>query len=353
MEHPTGTDRGTAARLKEQLEQMDETAFDESVFRDYLRELGDTVEPEQPIDVQASLRDFEQKHAVLISQLDRQAQSRKAASRSAHRRRLGYRLLLIAAAVAVLNAMCIAAFGRGLGHYTAKWGAETFGFYRDDFPTSKDGKIIYYPDGSWDDRTNMPDYDHETYTALPENNTSSIEEYAQTLEPAEKSEPLPEYADLPDTDLSNVGLEKSDSAWDDGHMTEWFNIENATLADTLSALGIKTKMAPLWLPYGYEQAYIKMTKDYLLGEDSIFAKYEDHTKHSEMFVMISKVTDSSSGTIEKDDRPVLEYVKENTTWYIMHNLQQINAVALTGNYQVLISAPVAVDEMKEIIDSIY
>ena len=192
-------------------------------------------------------------------------------------------------------------------------GVQKHSAYHDDFATSEDGKIIYYPDGSWEDRSNMPDYDHETYTALPENNTSSIEEYAQTLEPAEKSEPLPEYADLPDTDLSNVGLEKSDSAWDDGHMTEWFNIENATLADTLSALGIKTKMAPLWLPYGYEQAYIKMTKDYLLGEDSIFAKYEDHTKHSEMFVMISKVTDSSSGTIEKDDRPVLEYVKENTT----------------------------------------
>ena len=73
-----------------------------------------------------------------------------------------------------------------------------------------------------------------------------------------------------------------------------------------------------------------------------------------MFVMISKVTDSSSGTIEKDDRPeILNDVKENTTWYIMHNLQQINAVALTGNYQVLISAPVSVDEMKSIIDSIY
>ena len=40
----------------------------------------------------------------------------------------------------------------------------------------------------------------------PRNNTSSIEEYAaKPLEPAEKSEPLPEYADLPDTDLSNVG----------------------------------------------------------------------------------------------------------------------------------------------------
>lgn len=97
---------------------------------------------------------------------------------------------------------------------------------------------------------------------------------------------------------------------------------------------------------------IKMTKDYLLGKDSIFTNYEDNAKHSEMFVLISKVTDSSTGTIEKDDRPVIEYTKENTTWYIMHNLQQINAVALTENYQVLISAPVSVDEMKEIIDSI-
>ena len=112
-------------------------------------------------------------------------------------------------------------------------------------------------------------------------------------------------------------------------------------------------MAPLWLPDGYKQTYIKMTKDYLLGKDSIFTNYEDNAKHSEMFVLISKVTDSSTGTIEKDDRPVLEYVKENTTWYIMHNLQQINAVALTGNYQVLISAPVSVDEMKSTIDSIY
>ena len=96
-----------------------------------------------------------------------------------------------------------------------------------------------------------------------------------------------------------------------------------------------------------------MTKDYLLGEDSIFAKYEDHTKHSEMFVMISKVTDSSSGTIEKDDRPVLEYVKENTTWYIMHNLQHLNAAAMIDGYEVIISGDIDVDEMKKIIDSIY
>ena len=308
-------------------------------LEDYLASTDNGADPSE-IDVEASLKKFKTEHAEFFVK-----------PRRPHH--WAYRVCVAAAAVFVANTVCAFALGHSLFDYAAKWGAETFGFYRDDFPTSKDGKIIYYPDGSWDDRTNMPDYDHETYTALPENNTSSIEEYAQTLEPAEKSEPLPEYADLPDTDLSNVGLAKSDSAWDDGHMTEWFNIENATLADTLSALGIKTKMAPLWLPYGYEQAYIKMTKDYLLGEDSIFAKYEDHTKHSEMFVMISKVTDSSSGTIEKDDRPVIEYTKENTTWYIMHNLQRLNAAAMMDDYEVLISAPISVDEMKSIIDSIY
>lgn len=292
------------------------------------------------IDTEASLKKFKADHKEFFVKPHRG-------------RRLCYRVFVVAAAVFAAGTVFALATGHNPFDYAAMWGAETFGFYHDDFATSEDGKIIYYPDGSWDDRTNMPDYNHETYTALPESNTSSIEEYAQTLEPAEKCDPLPEYADLPDTDLSSFGLEKSASIWDDGHMTEWFNIENATLADTLSALRIKTKMAPLWLPDGYKQTYIKMTKDYLLGKDSIFTNYEDNAKHSEMFVLIFKVTDSSTGTIEKDDRPVLEYVKENTTWYIMHNLQQINAVALTGNYQVLISAPVSVDEMKSIIDSIY
>lgn len=324
-------------RLLDEVIEHGEEALPE--MEDYLTATADSVDSPK-VDVEASLKRFKTEHAEFFVK-----------PRRPHH--WAYRVCVAAAAVFVANTVCAFALGHSLFNYAAKWGAETFGFYRDDFPTSKDGKIIYYPDGSWDDRTNMPDYDHETYTALPESNTSSIEEYAQTLEPAEKCDPLPEYADLPDTDLSSFGLEKSASIWDDGHMTEWFNIENATLADTLSALRIKTKMAPLWLPDGYKQTYIKMTKDYLLGKDSIFTNYEDNAKHSEMFVLISKVTDSSTGTIEKDDRPVIEYTKENTTWYIMHNLQQINAVALTENYQVLISAPVSVDEMKKIIDSIY
>ena len=89
----------------------------------------------------------------------------------------------------------------------------------------------------------------------------------------------------------------------------------------------------------------------MLGAYDVRADYENGD--SKMFIQILKITDTTGDTIEKDDRPVIEYTKENTTWYIMHNLQQINAVSLTENYQVLISAPVSVDEMKSIIDSIY
>lgn len=360
MEHPTGTDHSTAARLKEQLEQMDETAFDESVFRDYLRELGDTVEPEQPIDVQASLRDFEQKHAVLIAQLDRQAQSRKAASRSAHRRRLGYRLLLIAAAVAVLNAMCIAAFGRGLGHYTAKWGSETFGFFQgDDFETSSDGKMIYYPDGRIDDRTDAPDYDHETYTALPENDTTTSDESGEmdvidmTQMPVE---PDPEFANVPDTDLSGTGLQKTDSVWDDTHRIESFDIVNADLPTILSKMGIIGKMAPTKLPEIYKLRRINVLKDYFMESISIAADYpniEDDDAVGIMVFVDQQSKDLPLPVIEKDDRPVIQYERNSTTWYIMHNLQHLNAVALINDYMVSITGDIEVDEMKSIIDSIY
>lgn len=37
----------------------------------------------------------------------------------------------------------------------------------------------------------------------------------------------------------------------------------------------------------------------------------------------------------------------------MHNLQRLNAAAMMDDYEVLISAPISVNEMKSTIDSIY
>ena len=292
------------------------------------------------IDTEASLKKFKADHKEFFVKPHRG-------------RRLCYRVFVVAAAVFAAGTVFALATGHNPFDYAAMWGAETFGFYRDDFATSKDGKIIYYPDGSWEDRSNMPDYDHETYTALPENNTSSSENSPEMLEPIDKGEALPEYANLPDTTSSDIGLKKGTSAWDGSHTIEWFDVENVSLKETLTALQINHPIAPSWLPDGYKQTRIQVTNDHMIGAYDVRADYAKDADDSKMFIQISKITDITGDTIEKDDRAVIEYTKEKTTWYIMHNLQRLNAAALMDDYQVLISAPISVDEMKKIIDSIY
>ena len=116
---------------------------------------------------------------------------------------------------------------------------------------------------------------------------------------------------------------------------------------------INHPIAPSWLPDGYKQTRIQVTNDHMIGAYDVRADYAKDADDSKMFIQISKITDITGDTIEKDDRAVIEYTKEKTTWYIMHNLQRLNAAALMDDYQVLISAPISVDEMKKIIDSIY
>ena len=292
------------------------------------------------IDTEASLKKFKADHKEFFVKPHRG-------------RRLCYRIFVVAAAVFAAGTVFALATGHNPFDYAAMWGAETFGFYHDDFATSEDGKIIYYPDGSWEDRSNMPDYDHETYTALPENNTSSSENSPEMLEPIDKGEALPEYANLPDTTSSDIGLKKGTSAWDGSHTIEWFDVENVSLKETLTALQINHPIAPSWLPDGYKQTRIQVTNDHMIGAYDVCADYAKDADDSKMFIQISKITDITGDTIEKDDRAVIEYTKEKTTWYIMHNLQRLNAAALMDDYQVLISAPISVDEMKKIIDSIY
>ena len=262
------------------------------------------------IDTEASLKQFKADHKEFFVKPHRG-------------RRLCYRVFVVAAAVFAAGTVFALATGHNPFDYAAKWGAETFGFYRDDFPTSKDGKIIYYPDGSWDDRTNMPDYDHETYTALPENN--EVEEIDPTAPLGSEHNPKPieekvdpEYADIPDTDLSSVGLQKTDSVWDTSHIIESFDIINADLQTTLHGLGITAPMVPTMLPKEYSLRQINIMKDYFTKGIDILADYPNNTDDTAVGIIItvSTKTEYDHRTIEKDDRAVIEYSKNDTIWYI-------------------------------------
>ena len=299
------------------------------------------------IDTEASLKKFKADHKEFFVKPHRG-------------RRLCYRVFVVAAAVFAAGTVFALATGHNPFDYAAMWGAETFGFYRDDFPTSKDGKIIYYPDGSWEDRSNMPDYDHETYTALSENNEVEGIDPTAPLGSEHNPKPIeekvdPEYADIPDTDLSSVGLQKTDSVWDTSHIIESFDIINADLQTTLHGLGITAPMVPTMLPKEYSLRQINIMKDYFTKGIDILADYPNNTDDTAVgiIVTVSTKTEYDHRTIEKDDRAVIEYSKNDTIWYIMHNLQHLNAAAMIDGYEVIISGDIDVDEMKKIIDSIY
>lgn len=361
MENPkqnnSFTDHEHIAELKAKVDQMDESNFDEKVFREYLNALGDDAKPKEPIDVEASLTRFRSKQALLIDRLDEKAKLRSAQTKSYRRRRWGYRLVVVIAAIIILNVMCIVAFGHSMFNYVAKWGEETFGFFREsDFETSEDGNIIYYPDGTEQNRSDMPDYNHTTYEQFPQSGSDSIVsvDSSDDLLELPSQSPLAEFAGIPDTDTSVLGLKIESSEWNSDHTIEYIHVVNSTISETAKAFGEKKRLFLTWLPDGFVQSEVTVTKDYMTNTVDFSAIY---AKRSSEYVFCVEVKDlveeSGSLIIEKDDRAVEVYASNGMDWYIMSNLENVNATTIVGDRQVLFSGPISIDEMKKVIDSVY
>lgn len=365
MENPqlnsSAPDHAYIAGLQAKLEQMSESDFDEAVFRAYLDAMGDAAKPEQPIDVEASLVHFRSKHAQLIDRLNESARSVPA--KQGGRKRWGHRLLVVAAAIIVLNAMCIAAFGRDIFEYAAQWCEETFGFFqKSDFVKSEDGNIIYYPDGSSQDRTgDAGKYDLKTYKPLPQEPVE-LPQYDASAPlgsdenplPLPQFEPEPQFASLPDTDVAALGLEKESSEWNMSHTMEYIKIAHTDIHRVVRAFGITDQIFPTRIPEGFTLYEIKVTKDYEDGTTNFCIGYTNPASEYVFSFEARTLTEGRSGGIyEKDDRPVITHTVGEDDWYIMHNLENVYAVALIGNREVSIGGPISVDEMKDIVDSVY
>ena len=230
--------------------------------------------------------------------------------------------------------------------YAAMWGAETFGYIMQTANPEK-----YDPDTYYNPREQyigeLPEYDPNAPLGSEENPI-----------PLDSLEPLPEYANIPDTDVSALGLEKSKSEWDHSHMIETFRILNSDTIEVATALGINIPAFPTWIPDGFVLDEILVTKDHESSSMDLDISYE---KRGEKYLfgvsIISSVLAIDNALectiIEKDDRPVITYTAGNVDWYIMHNLDTINATTIVDDYLILISGPVTVDEMKKVIDSVY
>lgn len=353
----SSTEHEYLADLKAKVDHMDESNFDEKIFHEYLDALGDAAKPETPIDVDASLARFRNKHAMLIERLDEKKKTQSIQlAKKARRRRWGYRLVVIAAAIIILNAMCMVAFGHSIFNYAAKWGEETFGFFHEsDFETSEDGTIIYYPDGTAEDRGSMPDYDRTTYKQLPQSGSEiATTDPSNDLLPLPSQSPSTEFASIPDTDISALGLEKIYSEWNAAHTVENIRISNSNIIETAKAFGVTENLFPTWLPDGFYQSEVNVIKDYL-NNTIDFSAYYSHSDKEYVLGVDAKVLSGGSGStiIEKDDRRVTVYESNTVNWYIMSNLENVNATAIVGDRQILFSGPISIDEMKKMIDSVY
>jgi len=274
-------------------------------------------------DVESSLKEFKELHAAAF-----------ATHKHTRVRRWGYRLCVIAAAIIVLNTLCIFAFGRSMYDYVAMWGSETFGYIMQTAnPEKYDPDTYYNP--------------NEQYIGkFPEIDTDS-----EDIVPVEDVGPDPAFANIPDTDVSAMGLKKTESVWDDLHTIENFRILNEDFIAVLKAFGVSDPVAPTWLPDSFVIDYLEVTKDYLL-DTSYFGAY--YTNKSGAFTIgITDLDEYGSGEIEKDDRPVILYATNGVDWYIMHNLDYIVASAAVNQREVLFCGPVTIDEMKKVIDSVY
>ena len=328
---PNKPDQEYINDLQSKLEQMDEFNFDESVLDEYLEATAEENAPSRPINIEQSLSDFKQKHAVLIDTLYPSNENEKPSTNVKHfsTRKLVRTLVVAAAVVMVANATCIVAFGSNMFSMIAKWGDETFSF-RSDFKNDNVGGIIY------EDRSDG-DAEPDDYkdAASVTGDGSAFYSYQES-------------------DTTAIGIEKSESEWDESGSIETFYVLNMNIVDTGKAYGINEKMFPTWVPEGFTPDYVQVTRDYFYDHTDFMANYLHEDGVREFAVSSRTLTEGKDGSIiEKDDRPVEIYTINNISWYIMHNLSRVNAAAMIGSREVSFWGDISVDEMKQIIDSVY
>lgn len=130
--------------------------------------------------------------------------------------------------------------------------------------------------------------------------------------------------------------------------------EFATLKDALDAYGISELVAPQWYPAGLETVRLSATP----RNTGITIQGVYDTKEMSITISIRQYATTQDaqigiGTFEKDANTVAQYERNNITHYIFSN--NSNYIATWANDALVcsISGNLTVDELKQMIDSIY
>ena len=119
------------------------------------------------------------------------------------------------------------------------------------------------------------------------------------------------------------------------------------ISDVLSELGIDEPLYPTWLPEDMEQTQS------VLNFEPLFLLEAFQGSDRFLSITISPSDDAETMLYQKEANPPLEYIAGNAVHYIFDNTTEITAVWYVGNYSVVIVSNISIDEIKEVIDSVY
>ena len=126
------------------------------------------------------------------------------------------------------------------------------------------------------------------------------------------------------------------------------DLEYTSLQDMLKRNGIPHDMIPTWIPEGYILESIK--NDVTPIEEVYRAYYINGDK--EFRIHIRSYLQGDPEKVEINEEILEVYEASGVQHYIFSNMDQIQAVWITGSYQCNISGDLSIEEIKQMIDSI-
>ena len=115
----------------------------------------------------------------------------------------------------------------------------------------------------------------------------------------------------------------------------------------LASLGITEPLYPTWFPEDLKRVKV------ILLEEPLFLSENFQGNDRELSITISPTTSSETAVYQKGANPPIEYSAGNAIHFIFKNSDELSATWYTEDYTVLIVGNVALEEIKQIIDSVY
>lgn len=116
----------------------------------------------------------------------------------------------------------------------------------------------------------------------------------------------------------------------------------------LDELNISTPLAPTWIPDGYTESDVRVTETPI--QRLFMAHYESGS--SIVVIRIADYLDGSPTQVEQSDTLIEVYSVEDIDYYIFENEGMLQAVWINGCFECYISGPLALSDVKQMIDSI-